>query len=233
VIEAPPSPVLAAALRWCKRGAAPIPVRFREKVPIGEAWQKQRITAVDAAAVFDGAPLNIGILWGEPSGHVVDVDLDWPEACGVAAALLPATASYGRASSRQSHRLYRVPGAVTAKWSVPAELVPDGHKSGMVLELRADGTQSVVPPSTHPSGEVYAWEREQRPHALDYAALLRLLNLVAAGAVLVRHWREGVRHHIALALAGAALSSGYAADEAKALITAIAETAGDPESSRT
>ena len=216
------------ALRWIQRGAAPIPVRFREKVPIGEAWQKQRFTTATVSSVFNGAPINIGILWGEPSGNVIDIDLDWPEACAVASALLPATATYGRASSRQSHWLYRVPGAVTGKWSVPGELVPDGHKS-VVLELRADGTQSVVPPSTHPSGELYAWDHERRPHALEYQALVRKLNLVAAGALLVRHWHEGARHHIALALAGAALSSGYTVKEVAQLITAIAEAAGDPE----
>ena len=117
---------------------------------------------------------------------------------------------------------------MTGKWSVPAALVPDGHKA-VVLELRADGTQSVVPPSTHPSGEFYAWVRERRPHTLEYQALLRMLNLVAAGAVLVPYWREGARHHIALALAGAALSSGYTVEEVAGLIIAIAEAAGDPE----
>ena len=227
--EAPASPVLAAALRWCQRGAAPIPVRFREKVPVGEAWQKQRFTAADIRSIFNnGLPLNLGILWGEPSGNVIDVDLDWPEACAVAAAMLPATAVYGRASSSRSHWLYRVPGAVTAKWSVPKELVPDGRKS-VVLELRADGTQSVVPPSVHPSGELYAWAHERNPHALDYPTLLRQLNLTAAGVLLVQFWREGARHHIALALAGAALSSGYNADEVATLITAVAEAAADPE----
>jgi len=105
--EVPASSVLAAALRWCQRGAVPIPVRFREKVPVGEAWQKQRFTAADVPAVFNSTPLNIGILWGEPSGNLIDVDLDWPEACDVASSLLPATATYGRASSRRSHWLYR------------------------------------------------------------------------------------------------------------------------------
>ena len=86
-----------------------------------------------------------------------------------------------------------------------------------------------MPPSTHPSGEVYEWSRERVPEALDYAALVRRLNLVAAGAVLVRYWQEGARHQIALALSGAGLSAGYTADELRALITAIAEAACDPE----
>ncbi len=228
MIEAPASPVLAAALRWIKRGAAPIPVRYKEKVPVGAAWQTQRLDAADAPAVFNEAPLNLGVLWGEPTGNVVDVDLDWPEACAIAAALLPATAVYGRASSRHSHRLYRVPAAVTGKWSVSVELVPEGRKS-VVLELRADGTQSVVPPSTHPSGELYEWARERMPQSIEYATLVRRLNFAAAGAVLVRYWREGIRHQLALALAGAALSAGYTVNEIGTLITAIAEAAGDPE----
>lgn len=226
--HAPASPVLEAALRWIERGAAPIPVKYREKVPVGVDWQKQRLNDADARAAFNGTPLNLGILWGEPSGHIVDIDLDWPEACGIAAAILPPTAVYGRESSRSSHRLYRVQGAVTSKWSVQPELVPAGHKS-MVLELRADGTQSVVPPSTHPSGEQYLWARERRPQEIDYQTLLRKLNLVAAGSLLVGHWRDGVRHDLALALSGAALSSGYTVDEVSTLVTAIAEAAGDPE----
>jgi hypothetical protein len=220
--------VLRAALRWCKRGAAPIPVRFRDKAPIGEAWQKQRITAADAAAAFAVEPVNVGILWGAPSGHLVDVDLDWAEACAVAPTLLPATAVYGRAGARGSHWLYRVEGAVTHQWTLPPALVP-GERRVVVLELRAEGAQSVVPPSTHPSGELYEWEHESKPYTIRNEDLVRRLNLLAAGTVLVQFWREGARHQLALALSGAALSAGYTIDEVTSLVTGIATAAGDGE----
>jgi len=222
------NPTLEAALTWKKRGAAPIAVGYRSKQPVGAQWTKQRHTAEAVAEIFNGTPLNIGVLWGTPSGGLVDVDLDWPEACQIAAALLPRTAVYGRAGNRGSHHLLRVSGAVTRKWTVPAALVPDGHKD-VVLELRADGTQSVVPPSTHPSGEQYEWDLERKPAALDHAALLRRLNLVASGAVLVSRWRHGIRHPLALALSGAMLSSGYSVDEARDFIVAVATAAGDDE----
>ena len=97
------------------------------------------------------------------------------------------------------------------------------------MELRGEGSQSVVPPSLHPSGELYTWDDERKPVTLEVAALVRRLNLVAAGAVLVQFWRDGARHELALALSGALLGSGYAADDVALLIEAVATTAGDAE----
>ena len=222
------SALVAAALRWIQRGAAPIPVNFRSKQPVGSEWQKQRHTADTITEAFNGSPLNLGILWGAPSKDLIDVDLDWPEAAAVAPALLPRTAVYGRAGNPGSHFLYRAAGAETKKWISPAALVPAGHKD-VVVELRAEGTQSVVPPSTHPSGELYAWEQERKPAAIAHADLLRRLNLVAAGGLLVPLWRQGIRHPLALALSGAMLSAGYTPDETRDFIVAVASAAGDDE----
>ncbi len=54
-------------------------------------------------------PHNIGILTGEPSGGLVDVDCDAPEARAAAAELLPPTGMIsGRLSSPASHYWYKV-----------------------------------------------------------------------------------------------------------------------------
>jgi hypothetical protein len=222
------NPTLDAALSWIKRGAAPISVGYKSKQPIGSAWQMQRHTAESVVEAFNGTPVNIGILWGAPSADLVDVDLDWPEAAKLAALLLPHTAIYGRAGNPGSHHLFRVPDAVTKRWNVPAALVPAGHKD-VVLELRAEGTQSVVPPSIHRSGESYAWERECKPAVIAPADLLRRLNLVASGAVLVPLWRNGIRHPLTLALAGTLLTSGYDVDEVRDFIVSVATVAADNE----
>jgi hypothetical protein len=55
------------------------------------------------------------------------------------------------------------------------------------------------------------------------------LTLVAAGAVLVRHWREGVRRlQIALALAGAHFPPAIPRTSGRALVLAVAQAAAIP-----
>jgi Bifunctional DNA primase/polymerase, N-terminal len=91
---------------------------------------------------------NVGIILGEPSGWLVDVDLDCPEAIELADQFLPPTpAITGRPSAPRSHRWYIAVGAVTEKHSAL-----DGS---MIVELRSTGTQTVVGPSVHPAGETY------------------------------------------------------------------------------
>jgi putative DNA primase/helicase len=96
---------------------------------------------------FNCAPQNIGVLLGEPSGWLIDVDLDHPLAVELAAQYLPPTIlRFGRASKPESHWLYVVTAPVATK----------KHRSrsaGMIVELRSTGTQTVFPPSTHESGE--------------------------------------------------------------------------------
>jgi hypothetical protein len=120
--------VLVAALRWCRRGAAPIPVLHGQKTPLGAEWQRQRINEAGCAAAFGNGPVNVGVLWGPPSGGLVDCDMDWAEAVQVARVLLPATAVWGRPGARESHWLYRAADASTRKWQVPAALVPEGRR---------------------------------------------------------------------------------------------------------
>jgi hypothetical protein len=82
----------------------PIPVPPRSKEPNRPGWPDLRPTQADLAALFCDAHSNIGILLGEPSGNLADVDLDCPEAVAAARGLLPHTGWVsGRYSSRYSH----------------------------------------------------------------------------------------------------------------------------------
>ena len=86
---------------------------------------------------------------GEPSGWLVDVDLDCPEAIALADEYLPPTHSItGRPSALRSHRWYIAVGAKTEKHTDPTN-------GSMIVELRSTGAQTVVGPSIHPSGELY------------------------------------------------------------------------------
>src|SRR6478672_3789849 len=88
-------PMLAAARMYTRRGWRVVPVRPREKGVTLSGWQQMRLNEDDLPKWFGGAfphiPHNIGILTGEPSGGLVDVDCDAPEAALAAAELLPPT----------------------------------------------------------------------------------------------------------------------------------------------
>ena len=146
---------LDAALDYCARGWATIPVPHRAKRPVIKEWQKLRITADTAPRYFDSDSQNIGVLLGMPSGELVDVDLDCREALALAASFLPATGSvFGRASKQMSHRLYVA--------AIPRIVQFEDPENGtMLLELRSTGGQTVFPGSTHESGEAIEWAEER------------------------------------------------------------------------
>lgn len=164
-----------------KRGWAPTPVRPRSKVPLLEAWPQRRLGEGDLH-LFAG-DLNLGLVLGEAGGALVDVDCDWPEAAALAPDVLPVTALvHGRAGSRRSHYWYRS-AAPTAVFRLPEPRVLHGRKS-VVVELRSTGLMTVVPPSTHPSGEALLWEHWGEPAAARPGALRAAVGRLAAAALL-------------------------------------------------
>ena len=131
-----------------QRGWYCVPLRPRSKSPVNNDWPKLRIEAGEAKSHFS-AKDNVGIILGGPSGWLVDVDLDCPEAIELAEQYLPATpAVTGRPSALRSHHWYIAFGAVTEKHTAP-------NDGSMIVELRSTGAQTVVGPSVHPDGESY------------------------------------------------------------------------------
>src|SRR5215831_3682986 len=92
---------------YCRRGWMPIPVPSGLKGPATRQWQQLRVKESDVNDIF--APNNnVGVLLGEPSGDLIDVDLDSREAVLLARTFLPKTdAIFGRPSKQASHFLYR------------------------------------------------------------------------------------------------------------------------------
>lgn len=209
-----------AVLRLIEQGFAPVPIPLRKKGPVIKEWQKLRITADTAHQFFDGQPQNIGVLLGDPSNGLVDVDLDAPEAVALADHFLPPTdAVFGRAGKLRSHRLYRVPGLKTQKFQAP--------DNGMIVEVRSTGCQTVVPPSTHPSGEQITWHSEGEPRTVSGEDLIRGVRRLAAAALLVRHFpSKGTRDETAMAIAGTLLKAGWSDEEAEHFIEVVATDAG-------
>jgi hypothetical protein len=91
-----------AAALYIERGAAVIPVPRGSKDPGRDGWQNMRITAQDVPRYWTNGQ-NVGLLTGEPSGWLVDVDLDVQEAVEIAGRFLPQTLTSGRESRPHSH----------------------------------------------------------------------------------------------------------------------------------
>jgi Bifunctional DNA primase/polymerase, N-terminal len=200
---------LAAVRRLVEHGLGVTPLGPGSKIPVLKDWPSRAITkalggeALEAAltrAFNNGA--GIGAVWGAPSSDLVDIDLDHAIAVQLALHLLPATRCYGRKSRPMSHWLYRCPGVKTLKLRITGHAI--AGIDGMLVELKAAGQQSAVPPSVHPSGEHYQWSKgTPRPLSIAAADLDRRVRLLGAATVLTGLWSSGSRHDLSLALSGA------------------------------
>jgi Bifunctional DNA primase/polymerase, N-terminal len=191
---------------WLALGVRPVPLGKKSKKPIaGKGWNKMRAQK-DTINQFFYRGYNVGGLWGSPSGWVIDVDLDTEEACLAARSLLPETFIYGRKSAPGSHYLYRCEGVETKKFQT--------KEIGTIAEIRSTGTQSVLPPSVHPSGEVYEIYHDTDFKRIAKSKLQLLLRKISAAALAAINWpARGSRHDFLVALAGALCWQGWDKDE--------------------
>jgi hypothetical protein len=201
------------ARSYLHRGWVVIPVPHRRKKPGYPGWQKSRFAEDDLVEAFPRDPMNVGVLVGDPSGGLGDVDLDVPLARFLADRFLPRTrAVFGRASARKAHRLYQVTGdAKTQTWEDPTVPPKAEDTRAMLVEFRLSG-QTVFPGSTHPTGEAIAWDEEGEPAEVDADDLLPAIGRLAA-----------------LALAGGLLRAGWPEDAVHRFVEAVVTAAGDNE----
>lgn len=163
-----------AAGRYLNRGWSVVPIPHGEKNPGFKGWQRPQVTSETIGVHFNGRPQNIGVLLGEPSGWLIDIDLDHPKAVALAPDFLPHTPSiFGRFGKPRSHWLYRVDRPVATKKF-------RSKSAGMIVELRSTGAQTVFPPSTHESGELIEWVDERaEPASIDSDQLLESVMRLA------------------------------------------------------
>nr|MDQ5827483.1 bifunctional DNA primase/polymerase [Chloroflexota bacterium] len=198
---------LRAAERYVSRGFAVVPIPLGKKSPVLEGWEGLRLSSEELPQHFNGKPQNVGILLGNPSGGLVDVDLDTKESGKVAGRFLPPTLTSGRESSPHSHWWYVSPGAKTIRYK---------DVNGEVLvEVRSSGCQTIVAPSIHPSGERVVWHHTG-PEFTEVGAqeLLGRVRELATTTLIARYVSPaGGRHAFALALAGFLLRPGRLDEE--------------------
>ncbi|QGZ16745.1 DNA primase/polymerase [Microbacterium phage Dewdrop] len=215
---------VTAALEALQRGFSPIPIFSQDKKPAIANWPKGvgsddpdevRRIFTDRATQEPFAT-NIGLLLGEPSGGLIDVDLDHPKTRRLKDHFLPRTPMRsGRAGRPGSHYWFMAEEGTLQgyrKYTMPKK--PDGKMGDVIVEYRSTGGQSVIPPSIHPTGEEYRWEGEpwggkdgaQVIHGRKLAVQVATLALAT---VLLDQWpQQGTRHEAYLALAGGLLWFG-------------------------
>jgi hypothetical protein len=172
--------------------------------------------------------MNVGVLLGDASGGLVDVDLDCAEARSFADEFLPPTGCvFGRAGNPRSHRIYICD---PVPRTTPFKDTNEGS-GGSLVEIRADGVQTVFPPSMHPSGELVRFDADGEPSRVDGPTLARQVAKLAAACLLARYWPQtaGSRQDIANALAGGLHRAKWAEEEVTDFIGAVARAAGDDE----
>jgi len=102
-----------------------------------------------------------GILTGKLSGGIVAVDCDGTAAHDLAEKLggLPHTVSFTSGIEGRAQYLYQIPSeywsSITTKKINTGEVGSNGKE--VLLELRWNGCQSVLPPSVHPETKAYKW----------------------------------------------------------------------------
>jgi hypothetical protein len=171
--------LLDAARAYRQRGWMPVPIPAGQKGPRLRGWQKLRLADDDLPHHFNCAG-NIGLLLGEPSGWLIDVDLDCPEARELAAEHLPPTpAVTGRPSAPSSHWWYIADGAMSVRHRDPAN-------RSVIVEIRSTGQQTLVGPSTHPSGDIYDFLAEE-PARVEAETLAAGVAALAGAVVGRRH----------------------------------------------
>lgn len=171
---------LEAAREYVRRGWRVVPIPFKRKGAKIDDWGKMTLTEAELPAYFD-QPANIGLILGEPSGWLVDVDLDCPEAIEIAEQYLPPTpAVTGRPSKPRSHYWYYAPGAITARHADPVT-------RDMIAEFRSTGVQTVVGPSIHPDDHEAYEILTAEPATVSAPMLAACVEALAKRVIELRH----------------------------------------------
>lgn len=203
-----------SALGYKARGWTLTPLEGKK--PLLERWNERPADDSEVwEAIENGA--NVGVVLGEPSGNLVDVDLDCPEAVKAAPLILPSTQSrFGRPGNPNSHYLYYV----------DSPLCREAHKSNgkTTVELRGNGSQTRLPPS-----DDVVWVEDGEPARVGAQELQKAVEKLAIVCEISQQWPDGSRHDTALTLAGALKSSGWQLEQMLELVQAVCAAAGDDE----
>lgn len=173
----------------------------------------RHMTASDVARIFTGAVGNIGVMLGEASGWLVDVDVT-DAASRAASVLMPPTATFGRGGAAQ-HWLYYAQDARFTAYKMPRSPEP-------FLELRSDSSKGgschvIIPPSIHNNSDSVSWcGTISDPVMVDHRVLARRVALVAVASLFAAHWEDVTASDVV----GTMLGEGLSGDDVCAFLRA-------------
>lgn len=202
-----------------------VPIPYKGKYPKKDGWEKLLINEENFEKYFPkNKPMNVGVLNGGPSENIVDIDIDHPTALNFVDDYVPKTGMvFGRKGNPSSHHIFR------------CMKLPKSHKfkstDSCIIEIRSTGTQTVFPPSTHPSGEEIRFEKDGEPATFDKNVLEQACRIITVGTILVENYpAEGMRNEFALALSAIALRLfDGGVREAKRFVLKVATLTQDEE----
>ena len=204
-----------ATFRYCELAA-------EQKTPVHNGWQTNTKSFDEVWDAHQANRSNIGLVLGNTSG-VMDIDCDSLEAVALMHHLADGYLGHFKRSHDSAHYLFLCEGGgKTVRLAHP-----DG---GVIVELRGDRSQTMVPPSTHPYGQQLSmkdWHPDASHH--HYDSLYRLLHKVGALALLMRGWHVGSRHQLSLSFAGLCQSLGILYDDAYEMVQLLCHVTHDDE----
>jgi len=218
-------PLKAAVKRYIKRGYKPVPVGERKKSVAIKGWPNLNIGLSDVDSYFPDPAQNVGLILGQRSDWLVDIDLDCEEAIALVDDFLPNTDSiFGRRSAPASHREYK-------SRHMPPKKFVDPTDGSVILEIRSTGQQTVFPPSTHESGEGIKWVTNGEPAVVEMGDLIDAASRLATATLFARHW-NGVPSRDELAATAVAVlirNFGWDGEEVRDFLVPVLDYAGDEE----
>ena len=192
----------------------------QSKIPVDSDWPNLG-KAKEEVLPMGG---NIGLLLGAKSG-ILDVDLDCREAKGLADLILPKPlAQFDRGSSDSGHYIFK------ANSFGPTKRFTGAGSKTTIVELRADGAQTMIPPSVHPDGSQLEFQAfNENADTIEYSDLLKHVSLLAAVSEITQNWTHGQRHNLALGFAGLCIKADLDPNQIMQIIQRICSLTNDVE----
>jgi predicted P-loop ATPase len=205
------------AARCIAKGLRVVPLKPRMKEPYETGWNAGGGTDLIFQPEDFGDDDNIGI---RSIDGVIVIDVDAAEAVACADAFLPKTGLiYGRPSKPRSKRLYLS--------SFERMVTFRDAEDKTLIEIRTRH-HDMSPCSTHPDGEVLAWEVFEDNSSVDRDVLERCVRLVATCALVVKSYAgDGARHDWGLAWWGTLRHLGLTEVECTKVAQEAGRIAGD------
>lgn len=101
----------------------------------------------------------------------------------------------------------------------------------LLAELRGDGCETMMPGSTHPSGERVKYVEDGDPLTIETPKLIESFGRLAAATMLVRSWNQWASQHhtLTLHLAGGMLRGGLDPEWVETFVRIVCLHAGEPD----